>query len=48
NIMKFTEGSFKNWGYELAVERYGAKPLDGGPWHVMTNPRTGKEIVIKD
>ena len=48
NIMKYTEGSFKNWGYELAVERYGAEPLDGGPWHVMKNPRTGKDIVIKD
>ena len=48
NIMKYTEGSFKNWGYELAVERYGAVPLDGGPWHVMKNPRTGKDIVIKD
>lgn len=46
--MKYTEGSFKNWGYELAVERYGAVPLDGGPWHVMKNPRTGKDIVIKD
>ncbi|MEZ5557396.1 MAG: NADP-dependent isocitrate dehydrogenase [Pseudomonadales bacterium] len=48
NIMKFTEGAFKDWGYELAVEEFGAKPLDGGPWHVMTNPNTGKEIIIKD
>ena len=48
NIMKFTEGSFKQWGYELAVKEFGAKPLDGGPWHVMTNPNTGKEIIIKD
>lgn len=48
NIMKFTEGAFKDWGYELARERFGAKPLDGGPWHVMTNPNTGKEIIIKD
>jgi isocitrate dehydrogenase len=48
NIMKFTEGSFKEWGYELAVKEFGAKPLDGGPWHVMTNPNTGQEIVIKD
>jgi isocitrate dehydrogenase len=48
NIMKFTEGSFKEWGYRLAVKEFGATPLDGGPWHVMTNPRTGKEIVIKD
>lgn len=48
NIMKFTEGAFKDWGYELAVERYGAKPLDGGPWHSFENPETGKEIIIKD
>jgi isocitrate dehydrogenase len=48
NIMKFTEGAFKNWGYELAVEKYGARPLDGGPWHVFKNPNTGADIVIKD
>lgn len=48
NIMKFTEGAFKNWGYELAVNEFGAKPLDGGPWHTFTNPKTGKEIVVKD
>ena len=48
NIMKFTEGAFRDWGYELARERYGAEPLDGGPWHVMKNPNTGREIVIKD
>lgn len=48
NIMKFTEGAFKNWGYELARERFGAKELDGGPWHVMKNPQTGHDIVIKD
>ncbi|MCG8613056.1 MAG: NADP-dependent isocitrate dehydrogenase, partial [Pseudomonadales bacterium] len=48
NIMKFTEGAFKDWGYELARERFGAKPLDGGPWHVFQNPVTGKDIVIKD
>lgn len=48
NIMKFTEGAFKKWGYELAVAEFGAKSLDGGPWHVMTNPKTGKEIIIKD
>lgn len=48
NIMKYTEGAFKDWGYELARERFGAEPLDGGPWHTMTNPKTGKEIVIKD
>lgn len=48
NIMKFTEGAFKNWGYELAKDRFDAKPLDGGPWQVMKNPNTGKEIIIKD
>jgi isocitrate dehydrogenase len=48
NIMKFTEGAFKDWGYELAVAEFGATPLDGGPWHVMKNPTTGKEIIIKD
>ncbi|MDX1589194.1 MAG: NADP-dependent isocitrate dehydrogenase [Oleiphilaceae bacterium] len=48
NIMKFTEGAFCDWGYELARERYNATPLDGGPWHTMTNPVTGREIVIKD
>lgn len=48
NIMKFTEGSFKEWGYQVAVEAFGAKPLDGGPWHVLTNPETNREIVIKD
>ncbi|WP_108444767.1 NADP-dependent isocitrate dehydrogenase [Halomonas denitrificans] len=48
NIMKFTEGSFKDWGYELAKEEFGAELLDGGPWMTMKNPKTGKEIVIKD
>ncbi|RTI12808.1 NADP-dependent isocitrate dehydrogenase [Thermus scotoductus] len=48
NIMKFTEGAFREWGYALAREKYGATPLDGGPWHVLKNPRTGREIVIKD
>ena len=48
NIMKFTEGSFKEWGYELAREEFGATELDGGPWHTLKNPNTGKEIVIKD
>lgn len=48
NIMKFTEGAFKDWGYELAREEFGAELLDGGPWMTMKNPRTGKEIVIKD
>jgi len=46
NIMKFTEGAFKDWGYELAVEEFGAEPLDGGPWHVIQ--RDGHEVVIKD
>jgi isocitrate dehydrogenase len=46
NIMKFTEGAFKDWGYELAVEEFGAEPLDGGPWHVIR--QDGKELIIKD
>ena len=48
NIMKFTEGAFKSWGYELAAEEFGATLLDGGPWMSMKNPNTGKEMVIKD
>ena len=48
NIMKFTEGAFKNWGYELAREEFGAEEIDGGPWCSMKNPVTGKEIIIKD
>ena len=48
NIMKFTEGAFRSWGYELAKEEFGAKELDGGPWLSFKNPNTGKEIVIKD
>lgn len=48
NIMKFTEGAFKDWSYQEAVEAFGAKPLDGGPWHSFKNPKTGKTIVIKD
>lgn len=48
NIMKFTEGAFKDWGYELAQEEFGAVEIDGGPWCAFKNPRTGKEIVIKD
>jgi len=48
NIMKFTEGGFKNWGYELAKREFGATLIDQGPWMRMTNPKTGKEIVIKD
>ncbi|WP_416399411.1 NADP-dependent isocitrate dehydrogenase [Allohahella sp. A8] len=48
NIMKFTEGAFKDWGYELARERFGAELLEGGPWMQLKNPKTGKTIVIKD
>ena len=48
NIMKYTEGAFKEWGYELARERFGAELLDGGPWHKLVNPKTGNEIIIKD
>jgi len=48
NIMKFTEGGFKNWGYALAQREFGATLIDQGPWMRMKNPRTGKEIVIKD
>lgn len=48
NIMKFTEGAFKAWGYELAEKEFGAKEIDGGPWCSFKNPQTGKEIVIKD
>lgn len=48
NIMKFTEGSFKDWGYELAKDKFGAQLIDGGPWMQLKNPKTGKDIVIKD
>ena len=48
NIMKFTEGAFKDWGYRLAAREFGATPLDGGPWHELTNPNTGRQIIIKD
>ena len=48
NIMKFTEGSFKDWGYQFAASEYGAVELDGGPWHSLKNPETGNEIIIKD
>jgi len=48
NIMKFTEGGFKNWGYELARREFGATLIDQGPWMRMKHPKTGKEIVIKD
>lgn len=48
NIMKYTEGAFKEWGYEMAMERFGGELIDGGPWVKIKNPRTGKDIVIKD
>ena len=48
NIMKYTEGAFKEWGYELAIERFGGELIDGGPWVKIKNPKTGKDIVIKD
>jgi len=48
NIMKYTEGAFKEWGYEVALERFGGELLDGGPWVTIKNPKTGKKIIIKD
>jgi isocitrate dehydrogenase len=48
NIMKFTEGAFKDWGYQLAKEEFGAVEIDGGPWCHFKNPKTGKDIVVKD
>ncbi|WP_455383959.1 NADP-dependent isocitrate dehydrogenase [Acidihalobacter prosperus] len=48
NIMKFTEGAFKEWGYQLAKQEFGAVEIDGGPWCSFKNPNTGKEIVVKD
>ena len=48
NIMKFTEGAFRDWGYALASNEFGAKLIDGGPWCSFKNPRTGKDIVVKD
>jgi len=48
NIMKFTEGGFRDWGYQLAKDEYGATEIDGGPWCTMTNPNTNNQIVIKD
>ncbi|MBI5782117.1 MAG: NADP-dependent isocitrate dehydrogenase [Gammaproteobacteria bacterium] len=48
NIMKFTEGGFKSWGYELAQREFGAQHIEQGPWMCMKNPKSGKEIVIKD
>jgi isocitrate dehydrogenase len=48
NIMKFTEGGFRNWGYELAKESYGAVEIGAGPWCEFKNPNTGNTITIKD
>jgi isocitrate dehydrogenase len=48
NIMKFTEGAFRDWGYALAKAEFGAAELDGGPWLTFKNPRTGKSITVKD
>ncbi len=48
NIMKFTEGAFRNWGYQLAKEEFGAREIGGGPWMAFPHPVTGKEIVVKD
>ena len=48
NIMKFTEGGFRDWGYQLAMDEFGATELDGGPWCTFTNPNTGNTITIKD
>jgi len=48
NIMKFTEGGFRDWGYELAQKEFGAQPIDGGPWCKFKNPKTGREIIVKD
>ena len=48
NIQKFTEGAFRDWGYELARDEFGGEPLDGGPWHIFKNSKSGKHIVVKD
>src|SRR5258708_3062511 len=48
NIMKFTEGGFRDWAYALAQKEFGAELIDGGPWAKFKNPRTGKDIVVKD
>jgi isocitrate dehydrogenase len=48
NIMKFTEGAFKEWAYEVAAQEFGATLLDGGPWMQFKNPKTGKNVVVKD
>jgi len=48
NIMKFTEGAFRDWGYQVAKEQFGGQLIDGGPWQKVRNPKSGKDIVIKD
>jgi len=48
NIMKFTEGGFRDWGYALAKKEFGAVAIDGGPWLKLRNPRTGRDITVKD
>lgn len=48
NIMKYTEGAFRDWGYALAVKEFGAQLIDGGPWYRLKNPKTGKDIILKD
>ncbi len=48
NIMKFTEGGFRDWGYTLAQREFGAELIDGGPWVTFKNPKTGRDIVVKD
>ena len=48
NIMKFTEGAFKDWGYQLAQNAFGAQLIEGGPWCQFKNPKTGRNIIIKD
>ena len=48
NIMKFTEGAFKEWGYQVAREEFGAEPIDGGPWCRFRNPNSGQEVLVKD
>src|SRR6056300_1254536 len=48
NIMKFTEGGFRDWAYGLAQKEFGAELIDGGPWCKFKNPKTGKEIIVKD
>jgi len=48
NIQKFTEGAFRDWGYEVAQKEFGAQLLDGGPWCSFKNPKTGRDIIVKD